>query len=39
MKLKPLLPIVLIFTTGCYELTEFNGVPIRQYADEIQRKE
>lgn len=35
MKLKPLLPIVLIFTTGCFEVFEFTGVPIRQYADQV----
>lgn len=35
MKLRPLLPVILIFTAGCYELTEFDGVPIRQYADHI----
>jgi hypothetical protein len=35
MKLRPLLPVILIFTAGCYELSEFDGVPIRQYADQV----
>jgi hypothetical protein len=35
MKFKPLLLIVLIFTAGCFEVTEFTGVPIRQYADQV----
>ena len=36
MKLRPLyFIIILLLAEGCYEVTEFNGVPIRQYADHI----
>ncbi len=35
MKLKTFLPIVLLLAGGCYELTVFEGVPIRQYASEV----
>ncbi len=35
MKLKFLLPILPIFLGGCYEVTVFSGVPIRQYAFEV----
>lgn len=35
MKFKPLLPILLAFLAGCSEVTEFSGVPIRQYADQV----
>ena len=35
MKLKTLLPILLVVSGGCVELIEFNGVPIRQYASKV----
>jgi hypothetical protein len=35
MKLKPLLPLLLVISGGCVELIEFNGVPIRQYASSV----
>ena len=35
MKIRSFLPVILVFTFGCDELTEFNGVPIRQYADQV----
>ncbi len=35
MKLKSLLPLLLVGAGGCVELIEFNGVPIRQYATKV----
>lgn len=35
MKLKPSLPLLLLLTTGCFEVTEFDGIPFRQYADHV----
>jgi hypothetical protein len=36
MKLRPILPALLLFLGGCFELQEFNGVPIiSQYASKV----
>lgn len=35
MKLKSLLPLLLVVSGSCVELIEFNGVPIRQYATSV----